>query len=134
MDELSIHAILESYNLLSDQIKEHEEETKQLQKVHRSLIKTRKEKIAPLHEEISKLEDQIKNYLQDKDETSIVHDGHEYNITEISKYRKLKSDELPGLLQTEMNLSEEQVSDILSVINRKISSTAPLLNVMRKFD
>lgn len=133
MDDASIHAILEQYNLLHDQVKEYNDETKDLKKMHSATIRTRKEKVAPLLSEISKLENQIKDYLKERDETSIVHDGHEYNITEISKYRKPKSEELLELLQTEMNLPEEQVNDILGLVNRKITSTAPSLNVMRKY-
>lgn len=134
MDEATIQAILEQYNLLNDQIKEYNDETKNMQKLHRANIKTRKDKIAPLLSEIEKLESQIKEYLLDLNQTSIIHDGHEYNITEISKYRKAKSNEVIELLQTEMNMSEDQINDVMAVINRKISSTAPLLNVMRKYD
>ena len=134
MDETSIQAILEQYSLLHDQIKEYNDETKALQKVQRATIKTRNEKIAPLNAEISKLGVLIKEYLDAKNETSIIHDGHEYNITEITKNRKPKNEELEQLFQNEINMSEEQVAEIMSVLSRKITSTAPSLNVMRKFN
>lgn len=132
MDETSIQAILEQYNLLREQIKEYDDDTKEIQKQHRGLIKTRKVKVAPLVSEITKLEAQITEYLHDQNQTSIVYDGHEYNITEISRYRKPKTNELPEMLKKEMNMTEEQVSDILGVINCKIQKTTPLLNVLRK--
>ena len=133
MDDASIQAILEQYNLLHDQVKEYNEETKEMKKVHSAAIRTRKDKVAPILSEITKLENQIKEYLRDRNETSIVYDNHEYHITEVSKHRKLKSDELLESLQKEMNLPEDQINDILGLVNRKITSTAPSLNVTRKY-
>ena len=133
MDDASIQAILDQYNLLRDQVKEYDDETKELKKMHSATIRTRKDKVAPILSEITKLENQIKEYLKERNETSIVHDNHEYNITEVSKHRKLKSDELLESLQSEMNLPEEQINDIIGLVNRKITSTAPSLNVTRKY-